>query len=312
MSSTGDASLLAIVERPGLATVQDAGRPGWATVGVPRAGAWHHARYRRATALVGMHGGPAIELLAAELALQMQQPTLVAVVGPGRLVIDGAAAPAGTALAVGSGSRVRVDHRGPGPVYVGISGWRPPTVLGSSSTDTFSGLGGEPIAVGDRFMGRAGTIDGAGRFVRVTEDEQGPLRVIVTQGAPGPDQSWLSAPWAVTVSSRSGTRMIGGPARASGTVPSAPMVIGAIQSTPSGEAIILGPDGGITGGYPVLGVVITADLDRVSTLAAGTEVRFTAVTVDEAVSAHEWNKRRGRSAIVDPTDLGQAGGVVPG
>lgn len=312
MNSAGDATVLAIVERPGLATVQDAGRPGWAAVGVPRAGAWHQGRYRGATTLVGMHGGPAVELLAGELSLQMHQPTLVAVEGPAVLVIDGEAAPTRTALAVGTDSRVHVHHRGPGPVYVAIDGWRPPSVLGSSSTDTFSGLGGEPIAAGHRLMGTPGSIDGAGRFVRVTEDEERPMRVIVTQGVPGPDQSWLSAPWTVTVSSRSGTRMNGGPARASGTMPSAPMVIGAIQSTPSGEAIILGPDGGITGGYPVLGVVITADLDRVSTLVAGASVQFTAVTVDEAVGAFVRTGQRWRAATVDPSGLGQVGGFVPG
>jgi len=312
VNAADDAAVLAVVERSGLSTVQDAGRPGWAAVGVPRAGAWHQGRYRRAAALVGRVDGPAVELLAGELVLQMRQPALVAVEGPAELVIDEAPAPTGTALALNGDARVRVDHRGPGPVYVAVAGWHPPAFLGSSSTDTFSGLGGGPIAIGDQLVGRPGGIDGAGRFARITEDEQRPLRVIVAQYSTRFDRSWLTDRWTVTVSSRSGTRMIGGHARAPGGVPSAPMVIGAIQSTPSGEAIILGPDGGITGGYPVLGVVITADLDLVSTLVAGTAVQFRAVTVEEAIAAHESSDQRWRSAIVDPSVLGQAGGVVPG
>lgn len=312
MNSADEVAVIAVVERSGLSTVQDAGRPGWASVGVPRAGAWHQGRYRRATALVGRDDGPAVELLAGELVLQMCHPALVAVEGPAELVIDQVPAPTRTALALKGGARVRVDHRGPGPVYLALAGWQPPMLLGSSSTDTFSGLGGEPIAMGDELMGRPGVIHGAGRFARITDDEQRLLRVMVTQGPTGLDDSWLSAQWTVTASSRSGTRIAGGAARASGTVPSASMVIGAIQSTPSGEVIILGPDGGITGGYPVLGVVITADLDRVSTLVPDTAVQFKAVTVEEAIAAHESSDGRWRSAIVDPSDLRQAGGVVPG
>ena len=59
----------------------------------------------------------------------------------------------------------------------------------------------------------------------------------------------------------------------------APMVRGAIQVTPSGEPVVLGPDHPTTGGYPVVGVVIAADQGR---LAGATRVRFTGIGVDEA------------------------------
>ena len=79
-------------------------------------------------------------------------------------------------------------------------------------------------------------------------------------------------------------------------VASAPMVVGAIQLTPSGEAIILGPDGGLTGGYPVVGVVATVDLDRVCLLRPGDRVRFRVVGVDDAALAHgQRAERLGRS-----------------
>jgi allophanate hydrolase subunit 2 len=60
------------------------------------------------------------------------------------------------------------------------------------------------------------------------------------------------------------------------------MVRGALQ-VPSGAApIVLGPDHPTTGGYPVLAVVIRADLGALLARRPGAAVRFQAVTVEEA------------------------------
>ena len=58
---------------------------------------------------------------------------------------------------------------------------------------------------------------------------------------------------------------------------SEPMVHGAIQVPPSGEPVVLLADYPVTGGYPVLGVVVRADLGLAAQLAPGAEVQFTAV-----------------------------------
>jgi allophanate hydrolase subunit 2 len=51
-------------------------------------------------------------------------------------------------------------------------------------------------------------------------------------------------------------------------------VRGGIQVPPDGRPILLGPDAGVTGGYPLVAVVVDADLDAVGQLAPGTRVRF--------------------------------------
>ncbi len=70
-------------------------------------------------------------------------------------------------------------------------------------------------------------------------------------------------------------------------LPSQPTCPGVIQWTPSGEIIILGPDGPTLGGYPKLGTVIAADRSRLAQLHTGRKVRFQFVTFNEARSLHE-------------------------
>jgi allophanate hydrolase subunit 2 len=55
------------------------------------------------------------------------------------------------------------------------------------------------------------------------------------------------------------------------------MVPGAIQVPASGLPVVLLRDHPTTGGYPVIAVVVTEDLDRVAGLAPGDALRFTAV-----------------------------------
>ncbi len=47
------------------------------------------------------------------------------------------------------------------------------------------------------------------------------------------------------------------------------MVTGAIQVPPDGLPLVLGPDRPTTGGYPVVAVVVDADLDRLAQVAPG-------------------------------------------
>ena len=111
---------------------------------------------------------------------------------------------------------------------------------------------------------------------------EGPLRVL-----PGPRDDWfvdgaldllLRASWTVTPQSdRIGVRL-DGPALARlaglGELPSEPVVTGALQVPPDGRPVLLGPDRPTTGGYPVIGVVVDADLDRAAQLRPGDTVRF--------------------------------------
>jgi allophanate hydrolase subunit 2 len=66
---------------------------------------------------------------------------------------------------------------------------------------------------------------------------------------------------------------------------SEPNGFGAIQATPAGELVIIGPDGPTIGGYPKIGYVISADLDVVGQLRPGQKVRFSLVSQEEASDA---------------------------
>jgi biotin-dependent carboxylase-like uncharacterized protein len=187
--------------------------------------------------------------------------------------------PAGGTLTVGapaSGVRTYVAVRG------GIA--VPPT-LGSRSTDVLSGLGPRPLSPGDVLP--VGT-DHSGppppvEVAPVNPPAGGELVVRVT---PGPRADWCTpaalrtlrtARFTVTAdSNRVGVRLAGPPlARARHEeLPSEGMVPGAIQVPPSGQPVVFLADHPVTGGYPVVGVVRTADLPVLAQARPGQRVRF--------------------------------------
>ncbi len=61
--------------------------------------------------------------------------------------------------------------------------------------------------------------------------------------------------------------------------------LGTIQIPPDGQPIILFVDQPTTGGYPVLGNVIAADMNSVGQLLPREQVRFKAVSIQQAIAA---------------------------
>ncbi len=79
---------------------------------------------------------------------------------------------------------------------------------------------------------------------------------------------------------------------------------GAIQVPPSGFPVILGPDCGVTGGYPVAGVVIDADLHKLTRLFNGISISLIPVTREQAAQAYSALAKAITNAITRPSDLG--------
>jgi allophanate hydrolase subunit 2 len=52
------------------------------------------------------------------------------------------------------------------------------------------------------------------------------------------------------------------------------MVLGAIQVPPSGQPVLFLADHPLTGGYPVVAVVVDDDIDRAGQLRPGQQLRF--------------------------------------
>jgi allophanate hydrolase subunit 2 len=67
-----------------------------------------------------------------------------------------------------------------------------------------------------------------------------------------------------------------------GTRVSEPMPIGGVQITPSGGPIVLLNARGTIGGYPLLATVVSVDVWNLGQARVGDEVRFQAVSVEEA------------------------------
>lgn len=102
---------------------------------------------------------------------------------------------------------------------------------------------------------------------------------------PGPRDDWFADPdvlvrtnWQVTnQSDRVGVRLIGTPLeyrRTDRQLPSEGATLGSIQVPPNGFPVILGPDHPVTGGYPVIGVVTDADIDKIAQARPGQTVRL--------------------------------------
>ncbi len=88
-----------------------------------------------------------------------------------------------------------------------------------------------------------------------------PDRPIRAVPGPVPCLPLFSQRWRVGEGDRTGLRLEGEPLPAGeGRGASAPMLPGAIQLPPDGRPIVLGPDHPLTGGYPVVAVVVQADL----------------------------------------------------
>ncbi|GGO77235.1 biotin-dependent carboxyltransferase family protein [Nonomuraea cavernae] len=270
------------------ATVQDLGRRGYAHLGVPGSGAADAGSLRLANRLVGNPEEAAgIELTYGGARLVFRSGAWVAVTGaPCPLTSRGAASGMRVPFWVPAGGEVRFGAPPRGlRTYLAVRGGiAVEPVLGSRSTDSLSGLGPEPL--------RAGTVlpVGAVGAAEPISVDLAPARSpgpAVLRVLPGPRDDWFAPgaladlcarPYEVSQdSNRVGVRLRGRElARArEGELPSEGMVTGAVQVPPSGQPIVFLADHPPTGGYPVIGVVATADLSIAAQLCPGDEVRFT-------------------------------------
>lgn len=109
----------------------------------------------------------------------------------------------------------------------------------------------------------------------------GPIRVISAASSEFFDLDYLVTPRI----NRLGLRLATTAALAHETeLPSEPQCFGAIQITPDGTPLIIGPDGPTLGGYPKAGTLASVDLPRLAQLRPGDRVRFERVDYGYAKS----------------------------
>ncbi|GAA4128742.1 biotin-dependent carboxyltransferase family protein [Nocardioides fonticola] len=266
-----------------LTTVQDRGRPGFAAIGVPRAGALDRGAAAQALRLVGAAPSAAVlESLLGGLEVRVRDACWAAVTGAVAAVeVEGRPVPWGRAVRVPAGARLRVGTASHGlRTYLAIGGGVAlPPVLGSRATDTLAWVGPPAIAVGDVLpLDAAAGPPGIG-------DALPPVTAPILRLHPGPHagrfadgvlDGLLGAAYRVASDSdRIGLRLHGPAiARTAAELPSEGMVLGAVQVPPDGQPVVFLADHPTTGGYPVVGVVDPRDVDRCAQVRPGDVVRF--------------------------------------
>lgn len=307
--AASDAVARIVVDATGpQALIQDVGRPAVGSLGVGQAGAADVWGLAEANNAVGNHAGAAaVEFLLGNAKFTAQDDVTLALggaVGPAQIMQDGkpvGEAPVGEAFELAAGATLQIGFTTEGMRgYLAVKGgFAAEEVLGSRSTDTMSGLGPKPLAAGDVLCVLAPDDGGAEDPTDdVIEPVEYPIagEVTVLRYSPGPRDDWFGpeglehfeeAVWEVsTESNRVGARLK--PAEGaeplkrirSGELATEGMVPGALQVPPNGEPVLFLADHPVTGGYPVIGVVLEADIRLAAQLPPGALVQFERVSGD--------------------------------
>lgn len=286
--TTMESKGLEVLEAGPLATVQDLGRVGYAGIGVGASGAADRGSFRLANRLVGNDpGAAAIEVTFGTFAVRVHQDVTAVVTGATcPVMVDRRGGAMNSTMRLSAGSVLRM---GP-PVhglrsYLAVSGGvAVEPVLGSRATDLLSGLGPKPLRPGTNLP--VGTASGPLPSIGYAPVADPPGDELVLRVVPGPRDDWftsaaltnlLTEPYTVTSeSNRIGIRLDGPALERSrhDELPSEGMVEGALQVPPSSRPTLFLADHPVTGGYPVIAVVRSSDVDKAAQARPGLRVRF--------------------------------------
>ncbi len=311
MNARDARQILEVLEPGLLTTVQDGGRPGFGSLGVPEGGAADRRSLAVANLFLGNRAdAPALECTLVGPRLRVLEAVTVALAGAdlgARIDETGERVAPGTARPLDPGWTLTL----PGPAdggaraYVAVPGGIVvPTVLGSAATLVGAGLGGiegRALRAGDVIMAAAtggGAADKAAYWPGATTRRAGPagtateLRITAGPHGIGPEDPRLDALTATTWtvdprSDRMGVRFDGPPLPGTwtGELATIGVLPGAIQVPPDGRPIALLVDAQPTGGYQVPAVVIRADLPALGQVGPGDAVRFVLVSPASARAA---------------------------
>jgi biotin-dependent carboxylase-like uncharacterized protein len=302
--------------RAGMQTsVQDLGRWGFQSRGVPVSGAMDRYSHRLANRLAGNADEAAtLEVMLMGPHIRFESAVTFAVAGAEfELTLNDAEIEMNRQIEAAPGSILKFGARRRGArSYVAVTGGIDvPQILGSRSTHLLTSMGGfagralkagDTLHTGDHPVTK---IEKRGSDPLPLPDGGARLRAVPCDGplfAHVASQRFVISPR----SDRMGYRLegIGGPERAAlprqigtpetaappsdapgGELISTAMPPGAIQLPPTGQPILLMADRATTGGYALAAVVITADLPIAGQLAPGDWIAFDACSLETADAA---------------------------
>jgi biotin-dependent carboxylase-like uncharacterized protein len=298
------------VLQPGVqTTVQDLGRTGFQAQGIPVSGAVDTTALRAANIVVGNSQA------TAGLEIALVGPTLEVLRGSVRVAVAGGQAaieimadnqgearrvPALQSVTLAEGQRFRIGPvSGSAVACLAIEGGiELPPFLGSLSTYTrggFGGFEGRALREGDVLALRQERAEErpevrVEHFPLVPPHE--PIRVVLGPQddyfTPEALETFLSAVYVVTrEADRMGLRLDGPKLTHSkgANIVSDGIAPGAIQVPGNGLPIVLLADRQTAGGYPKIATVISADIPALGRVSPGHNLRFTAVSIEEAQRA---------------------------
>lgn len=293
-----DARFRVLVAGP-LVSVQDAGRFGHLRFGVPASGPMDRLSHAAANVALGNPANAtAIEVSVGGVTLEcLSGSVTLAIAGGGFAVHHGARLQsAWSVFTVKVGDRVSVNAGKWGSwAYVAFAGvldvasW-----LGSTATHSLSGLGGGMLGPGyEVLVESARTSESRDGPIPIPAFAQPPSRVRVV---PGPQQHHFEPEAITTLTStayafsgaydRMGVRLDGErlALRSALSIPSEPIIRGAIQVAGDGVPTVLFADHQTTGGYPKIASVLSSDLDQMVQFRPGDEFEFETVAPAEAIA----------------------------
>ena len=295
------------VQRGGpLTTVQDKGRLGYQNLGFSASGAMDRRALRLANLLLDNEENDAVlEVTMVGPKFTFESPNCFVLTGADlKASLNGQVLETNRVYAAGAGDVVDFPQSFPSRgarAYIGFAGGLDlPPLMGSRSTylkGKMGGLEGRGLKTGDRleFLAPRPQLPNLEKrrlpkdFETVYGGRQVKIRVIL-----GPQEDsftpeglklFLNQPYRVTPNSdRMGSRLDGPviPHKGRADIISDGIAFGAIQVPSEGKPIILLADRQSTGGYTKIANVITVDLPKVAQRMVGDEIRFEAVSVEQA------------------------------
>ena len=292
-----EAEILTVFAGP-LVTFQDAGRPSNMRYGVAASGPMDRLAFDAAHAALGNPAGQTvIEISLAGMILQCKAGEITVAVTGGDFVVDhdGNKTSSWTILTLKKGERLAIRAGVAGSwAYLAFAGTlNCPSWLGSQATHSTSGFGGGAIQAGQVLKIDDAVIreDRLGEISRPDFVQHGSFRVVA-----GPQDHHFAddavaqlcaATFRVTDAyDRMGMRLDGCKLtlREVLSIPSEPIVRGAIQVSGDGIPTVLLADHQTTGGYPKIATIISCDTDRIAQHRAGQDLRFSVISCQQAIA----------------------------
>lgn len=283
-------------------TIQDSGRYGYRSFGMPVSGAMDFFSHMAANLIVGNKPWQgALEVTLTGPVIEFSSRALIAITGAEmNPMINNHPVEMWSGLAVGKKDRLSFGSLDSGArVYISFAGGLDvPVVMGSSSTylrGSIGGINGKRITEGDRIKINTPLLSYRKRNklpVALIPEWTREVHLGILEGidfSEFPDdtiETFLSSSFKVTnYSDRMGIRLSGPVLKhmASADVISYPIAPGTIQVPGDGNPVIMLADSQTVGGYTQIANIISADLWRTGQLKPWDEVRFKRCDNSEAL-----------------------------